>query len=154
MPRRKKPAGKLNESQEWMEEHLHLSPQEALEVARQRWPDIKLTRIHAWRHQLKQLGYEFAPGKAGGLHPGKKSADSPPAPAGQLTIPAAEAPVVKERRSRKGEQVVLPLGALSTDEADYMSLVLGIGYNRAARLLAQFRTQFFQQIKAHTNDEE
>src|SRR6185295_8203645 len=35
------------------------------------------------------------------------------------------------------------VGALSDDESDFMGLVLGIGYNRAASLLASFRVQYF-----------
>jgi hypothetical protein len=36
---------------------------------------------------------------------------------------------------------------LSADESDFMGLVLGIGYNRAASLLASFRVQYFDALK-------
>jgi hypothetical protein len=40
-----------------------------------------------------------------------------------------------------------PSRPLSDDETEFMSLVLGIGYNRAASLLAQFRVDYFDTLK-------
>lgn len=90
-------------------------------------------------------------------HKARASSPAPAAePSAQLALPDANGaadPSPVARRSRKPDPVVLPLGALSSDEADFMGLVLGLGYNRAARLLAQFRVQFFETIKVHTTDE-
>jgi hypothetical protein len=211
----------LQERLDWLKGHVHLPPQEAWELARKRWPDIKLTRIHALRHILKAQGVKFPQAKPGGVrtkserrraaakvkkrrpgglseatkfvlaqpremdraevievarkagltltvknvsdirsrHKDLLAAAATETPAEQLAIPeetngaALAKPTRKYARKAATEEVVLPLGALSTDEADFMGLVLGIGYNRAARLLAQFRQQFFGQLKANTTED-
>lgn len=72
--------------------------------------------------------------------------------AAQLAIPDVQAGVV--HKTRKPEPVVLPLGTLSEDEADFMGMALNLGWSRASRLLAQFRVQFFGMIKTHANTSE
>jgi hypothetical protein len=105
----------------------------------------------------KKAGHDLDRNAVNGIRYRHRDRPVPPAPAStQLALPEtqAEQPLGPVRKARKGhaEAVVLPLGNLSTDEADFMGLVLGIGYNRAARLLAQFRQQFFGMLKSHTTD--
>lgn len=284
MPKGQKAEAPLRERLEWMKEHMHLVPREALKLAQQRWPTTTLASIYVLRSELRKAGLKvpsftnkgapmevpeararsgrrpmspatifilnqppdmppaevvkaaheagvrvtrsmvFAVRKRHGTTPrpdAKPRAKAPLAkptkkrraggwsaltkfilsvPAGvptrevverarkagfktdskqissararykdlltaapeeatQLALPDANTPEAEVKVTRKytrkerSEQIVLPLGSLSTDEADFMGIVLGIGYNRAARLLAQFRTQFFDTIKQHTTNE-
>jgi len=56
----------------------------------------------------------------------------------------APAPVHVAEPAKNVGVTVTPLSA---DESDFMGLVLGIGYNRAASLLASFRVQYFDALK-------
>jgi hypothetical protein len=132
---------------DWLKANIQLPPQEALDQARKRWPELRLQRIHALRHVLKTQGVKVPKAKPGGIQP--RSAKI------KLAIAETQAPAPPAAplaRRKRAEAVVLPMGALSTEEADFMGMVLGLGYNRAARLLAQFRVQFFESLKQHTQD--
>jgi len=103
---------------------------------------ITATRVSSIRSQHKRTkAYQEAPQQPAQLAIAETQASAPQAP--------SAAPLARRKRA---EAVVLPMGALSTEEADFMGMVLGLGYNRAARLLAQFRVQFFESLKQHTQD--
>jgi hypothetical protein len=85
-------------------------------------------------------------------HRNKPTGDAVSPPATQLAIPETAVDAVAARKPRRAhEQIVLPLGSLSEEEADFMGMALNLGWSRASRLLAQFRVQFFGMIKTHTN---